>query len=378
MSFNYPKTVSNFLFGASEDIGELDSDSIIAVHSHKNVLDLIVQNNNNLITYKENILEDNSIDCLVLDLEELEINLESLRKDFRRISKNYFSDIIIFEDRIDSVNNSDLLEFFEQNHFKNSLVNDNLLSEDFLFNLYLGCYFKKQIFEYNCTFNFNELSDLLKLKENDLRNKLFKNIFNDSETHTIEILFKTNIYIGQLGYNDKEFNSKDITDFIETVKTYCTVVENYNNYSQKEFLYEIQKSLTHYYHCGFLLPESSNTSKLIDGAHEIKMNTHLRLFWNCNSNLYKKLDGNDIYYTNFDPYDSKAEKSEIIICHLSNDLAEIYEDLKSNLEGFFKNDVFSKQEALWQLKFDWKGHTGDHLTFAFRAIHWKLQEIRYD
>ncbi len=102
------------------------------------------------------------------------------------------------------------------------------------------------------------------------------------------------------------------------------------------------------------------------------INFHVRL-----NELAGFLGKHDMYWSNFDPYPEDEDK-ETFEHSLSCDLAEIYEDIKSNLIVFEKGNLYDKQQTLWQWKFDWRGHTGDHLTFAFRAIHWKLQYLEYE
>ncbi|KXK55936.1 MAG: hypothetical protein UZ05_CHB002000373 [Chlorobi bacterium OLB5] len=101
----------------------------------------------------------------------------------------------------------------------------------------------------------------------------------------------------------------------------------------------------------------------------------------CFFNLLNKLTAflgiHDIYLSNFDPYPDDEDK-EIMSMSLSCDIAEIYEDIKTNLNVWKYGNIYDKQEMIYQFKWDWQNHTGDHWTFAVRAIHWKLHDLKYE
>jgi hypothetical protein len=134
--------------------------------------------------------------------------------------------------------------------------------------------------------------------------------------------------------------------------------------------------LTEYYLKGFSLPQSnssSNTSEIYEKYYKHSLN----IFKEAMDAIIKLLGVHDTYWSNFNPYPDDND-TECFKHSLACDLAEIYEDIKYNLLGFGTGNLCDKQKTLWQWKFDWKGHTGNHLTFAFRAIHWKLQELEYE
>ena len=60
------------------------------------------------------------------------------------------------------------------------------------------------------------------------------------------------------------------------------------------------------------------------------------------------------------------ERSEII-SELSNDLAEIYEDVRNYLAGLSRPEHAA--EARWEVRFGFWGHTGDHIVNALRLLH---------
>jgi hypothetical protein len=80
------------------------------------------------------------------------------------------------------------------------------------------------------------------------------------------------------------------------------------------------------------------------------------------SALLTLLGAVDRYFEVFDPvYDREA-----IAASLSDDLADIYLDLVRPLRQF---DAGLQSEAVWQWRFNVRGHCGDHIVDALRAIH---------
>ena len=70
----------------------------------------------------------------------------------------------------------------------------------------------------------------------------------------------------------------------------------------------------------------------------------------------------DFYYEVFDPY----VRDKLVIGSLSDDLADVYVDLREGmdlLKGGYVTD------ALWQWRFNYEHHWGDHAADAVRALH---------
>jgi hypothetical protein len=78
--------------------------------------------------------------------------------------------------------------------------------------------------------------------------------------------------------------------------------------------------------------------------------------------LAKLLGRVDRYFEVYDPiYDQEALASS-----LSDDLADIYLDLARPLRQF---DAGQHTDAIWEWRFAVRGHCGDHIVDALRAIH---------
>lgn len=266
-------------------------------------------------------LKEKSIDFIIVNSAIIKLDWQSVRNELKRISSaDGYCDVAIVAIIDDSVNKT--------------------INNEFLEFLYAGSWYEAKEFVSN-----NE--------------------------------HKVKIYHNPIGLNEEELKVKEITDFINACEDYCKVLENYNKYSVKDFLYHVQKTLVNYYSKGFDLPNCSRGNIVKFDRNEFRDLSKFRYYLEKLSIYLKNVEP---YFSNFDPYpdSDEIEEKEVTPHSLANDLSEIYHDIKSNLLVFNTNSIPDQQDAIWHLKFDWHGHTGDHWTFAVRAIHWKLQELRYE
>ena len=311
------------------DLLHEDFDNIFLITENKLLIEQVTEKYRNIKVKTGNEqrtgLDDNSIDNIFIEKTELKTDLNKIRIEFKRILRNYYSDLIYIENT-------------------NALLKNENNSFEIIEKLFAGSWFEKTEFEF------------------------------DSDNRKI----KTIIYWNPPGFDEEELRSQTILEFVKACENYCEIFENFTVYGVKDFLFEIQKSLTDCYYKALFLPESCRSDRNDLSAHDIKMskdkiNFHIRF-----NELIKFFGKHDMYWSNFDPYPDEGEEKETYDHSLALDLAEIYEDIKSNLIVFKTGNLYDKQDTLWQWKFDWRGHTGDHTTFAFRAIHWKLQDLEFE
>ena len=77
----------------------------------------------------------------------------------------------------------------------------------------------------------------------------------------------------------------------------------------------------------------------------------------------------DFYWEVFDPY----ELTEPVGGSLSDDLYDVYRDLQ---RGLVLWDAWHRVEALWQWRFHFDAHWGDHVVDALRALHRACNPMR--
>lgn len=73
-------------------------------------------------------------------------------------------------------------------------------------------------------------------------------------------------------------------------------------------------------------------------------------------------DSFETYWEVFDPYDLRAP----VAGSLSDDLLDVYRDLRRGLTLW---DSHQDADAVWEWKFHFEAHWGDHAVDALRALH---------
>ena len=146
---------------------------------------------------------------------------------------------------------------------------------------------------------------------------------------------------------------KNLEQFISLVREYISTLEGISNKTvPHSFLSKCRLLLLQIYTLGVQLPDVE--------PEEIEFSKND--YPSPISSIEILLGKYDMYNEVFDPiYDN-----EIVGASLSDDLADIYQDLKDPLIDFDNN---KKNDAIWSWKFNIQGHCGDHLVDSLRAIH---------
>lgn len=82
--------------------------------------------------------------------------------------------------------------------------------------------------------------------------------------------------------------------------------------------------------------------------------------------IQTKLGKLDIHWHVFDP----SLEEEPVASSLGLDLAETYDDIQDGLALIERGS--SKADVLWQLRFDFLTHWGEHALVALRYVHWLM------
>jgi len=89
--------------------------------------------------------------------------------------------------------------------------------------------------------------------------------------------------------------------------------------------------------------------------------------------LQKKLGDADLYWTVFDP----SKDKEVVYGTLSDDIADIYRDLKEGLVEI-RQSAAKPSQIIWDWRLGFYSHWGYHATSALRTIHALLHHTRGD
>lgn len=161
--------------------------------------------------------------------------------------------------------------------------------------------------------------------------------------------------------------SQPIKDFVSTARAYCTFIETDQGHDPRQFLRTIQKDLLTLYRMGLDLPaitparevatELADQKMLMDRVRRLLTDrVPFMYYWNATNTLQVN-----------DP-------ATIATGDLVNDLAGIYQDLKRGLILFDTHDQSTKEDAIWQFRFGYEQHWGNHCMDALHIIHRYLTE----
>ena len=140
--------------------------------------------------------------------------------------------------------------------------------------------------------------------------------------------------------------NKPVEDFFSSAVNYCSLVENFNSAETQNKLKTLLVSLLDLYTKALYLPE-------IEPENDNP--TDLEVF---------KIEFNEFgqYWEVFNPYSLE----EPVGASLSDDISDIYQDVK---RGILLYEQKEQTQAIWQWKFHFDIHWGNHAVDAVRALH---------
>jgi hypothetical protein len=165
--------------------------------------------------------------------------------------------------------------------------------------------------------------------------------------------------------------SNDIIDFLnlDTTRNFLVAAQQFvdilesENISKDNFLKQSHSALIDLYSAGLKLTEIELIYSGADSDFD-KDN----FFDNKNLNLISELGGQAYYFESFDPtYEKEESPSQ---GWLVDDFADIYQDLKIELQKLKVGTNEATEDALWQLKFSFRNHWGRHCINALRYLHY--------
>lgn len=156
--------------------------------------------------------------------------------------------------------------------------------------------------------------------------------------------------------------SKNVLEFVTVANEFCTSVEKVNNFTVEESLQKMQKILPLLYLKAALLPKNE---KILEGELE-------KYFSELDYNvLHQKwlqvLKENDNYYEVFDP--SIQFGHETLTASISENLLDIYQDLKDFLTNYSIGNEDVMNDALFDCNYHFEDFWGQRLVNVLRAIH---------
>jgi Domain of unknown function (DUF5063) len=149
-----------------------------------------------------------------------------------------------------------------------------------------------------------------------------------------------------------------VEQFVELVRKYVALIEALPGQTAREFLLECAVLLPQIYSLGCQLPE-------VDLPEGDSVEPEPHTIGSPMGKIMGLLGKYDMYSEVFDPvFDHEA-----LTATLSDDLSDIYRDLKDSLEKYDGNEETGRREAIWEWKFNLQIHWGHHVVDALRPIH---------
>lgn len=156
--------------------------------------------------------------------------------------------------------------------------------------------------------------------------------------------------------------SKNVIEFVTVANEYCSFIENSDKLEQADFFSKIQKFLPLLYLKASMLKKNEAISdeepeKYVTEAHYSKIN----------NTLLTKFGEFDSYK---DLYDNQMNDSTEFIEHsISEDLSDIYQDLKDFIYIYRSADVDLMNDGMWICINNFESIWGHRLLSALNAIH---------
>ncbi len=156
-------------------------------------------------------------------------------------------------------------------------------------------------------------------------------------------------------------------DFKLSAENYCNYLENLGLEENRFFSIRVQTLLADLYSRALKLDEVEliKDSDYEDQQQRYKIINRAKEFGGMVSKI---LGAAQFYRTAFNPSDIDAE--ELGHGFLTDDLQDIYIDIKEALEFININNDSSVQQALWDIKFSLRSHWGEHCISALHYLQY--------
>jgi Domain of unknown function (DUF5063) len=146
--------------------------------------------------------------------------------------------------------------------------------------------------------------------------------------------------------------------FVKVVRDYLALVDGLPGPTAIEFLSQCVILVPQIYALSQQLPDIELTEDEASEESEVEAEPPM-------GKIHSLLGKYDLYSAVFDPvFDEAALKTTI-----SDDLSDIYTDLKRPLFHYDSGDEHQQRIAIWEWKFYMKIHWGHHAVGALRPIH---------
>ena len=157
--------------------------------------------------------------------------------------------------------------------------------------------------------------------------------------------------------------SRNVIEFATVANEFCSFVEAVEKFQRKDFVTRLQKLFPLLYLKAALLPEpdlemSEETPEKFVSEEDYNFILH---------KLEVKLGPFDAYYDVFDPSIHLTEAA--VEANISENVADIYQDLKDFILAYRIGTLEVMNDALWECRNNFEQFWGQRLVNGLRAIH---------
>lgn len=165
----------------------------------------------------------------------------------------------------------------------------------------------------------------------------------------------------------KDFLTRpEVKDFIISARQYCEFMESTQESDPIGFLKKTRELLLSLYQKGLTFP-------LYHGDFDEDIEDMLgERYFVVLDQINKKIGKVDYYSHVYDP--SNFQNNKPVTGSLTDDLGDIYRDLKRALLKLDADSENAKEGALWDFHFLFRAHYGEHIINAVYAMHFSLQD----
>ena len=168
--------------------------------------------------------------------------------------------------------------------------------------------------------------------------------------------------------SDNPIYSSSVIDMVTVSAEYCVFMEKLreNAVTRRSFLDKVSKVLPLLYVKAALLPDLEEM-----GYDELEELVSEEDYEEVRKRVWSLLRADDEYLEVFTPDMQYSEGP--MMCTISEDLADIYQDLKNFVAAFAEQNEITMNDAIVKVKENFATYWGQKLVNAMRALH----ELRY-
>lgn len=156
--------------------------------------------------------------------------------------------------------------------------------------------------------------------------------------------------------------AQEVIDFVSASNSFCAALESVKEDSRREFIQNMQHILAELYLKALSLPELEN---IFEEGNEKFVTID---DWNTvHDAMLIKLGPFDEYLEVFDK--QMKESEDPVIRSISEDLADIYQDIKDFLMLYRIGTNELMNDAIWECKQNFETYWGQNTVNVLRAIH---------